>query len=153
MPNVETLVEKACDVFNQGFNCSQSAFVALCGHWGMECDPKVAACFGGGIARTGSMCGVMTGSLMALGLLAGAGDPKDQATKERCTALGRQAIEALRAIQGHLDCSDLVGFDMSAPDGHEQSTKRGSKQAVCIPLMRSAMVMMDGFAKKEGLVK
>jgi C_GCAxxG_C_C family probable redox protein len=153
MQNLDTTVERSVSLFSEGLNCAQASFAALCEHWGLKGDPKVAACFGGGIGRTGGPCGIITGSLMALGLLAGTDDPKDQVTKERVTALARDAFYAFKNIGGATGCNDLTGLDHSTPEGRAEFTKRGGKQTICIPLMRSTIVMMDGLAKKEGLVK
>ena len=152
MSDPKRLVDRAVDLFTAGLNCSQASFAALCEHWSLPGTAKVAACFGGGIGRTGGPCGIITGCLMALGLLAGTDDPKDQETKERVTRLARETLAAFRNIQGHSDCIGLTGMDHSTEEGREEFTRRGLKQTVCIPLMRSAMVLMDGVARKEGLV-
>lgn len=153
MQNGEALVERAIDLFNKGFNCAQASFAALCEHWGLEGSPRVASCFGGGIGRTGAACGILTGSLMALGLLAGTDDPLDVPTKEKVTKLGREYITKFNALKGTVNCKDLLGFDISGPGGHEELGRRGLKKSVCIPVMESAMVLMDTFAREEGLLK
>lgn len=152
MKRQEALVNRAVQLFNDGFNCAQSSFKALCEHWGIPGNPKVATCFGGGIGRTGAACGILTGSLMALGLLVGNDDPRDIPTKERATRLATEFVAEFRALQGQVDCNALTGFDISTPEGHQQWVDNKAKQNTCIPLMRKAMVLMDEFARKEGIV-
>jgi C_GCAxxG_C_C family probable redox protein len=52
------------------YNCAQSVLVPFAEQVGMSCDQAcaVAQAFGGGM-QTGSVCGAVTGALMALGVL------------------------------------------------------------------------------------
>ncbi len=64
------LKETAAVRFRDGYSCSQSVFSALAGQWNI--DPsvslRVAAGFGGGLARSAQTCGCVTGGMMAIGL-------------------------------------------------------------------------------------
>lgn len=60
--------EKAGLLFDGGYNCAQAVLQATTG----RDDPellKMAEAFGGGIGRSGCLCGAVTGGVMALGLL------------------------------------------------------------------------------------
>ncbi len=74
--------------FKEGFNCSQAVFAALAADLGLEPDLalRIASPFGGGIGRTGQICGAATGGLMALGLRHGFSQTDDKAAKERIYA-------------------------------------------------------------------
>jgi C_GCAxxG_C_C family probable redox protein len=56
--------------FQQGYSCSQSVFSVLAEPLGIETGTamRVAAGFGGGIARSAETCGCVTGAIMAIGL-------------------------------------------------------------------------------------
>ncbi|MGA9624610.1 MAG: C-GCAxxG-C-C family protein [Bryobacteraceae bacterium] len=56
--------------FQNGHLCSQSVFSALAERWniGPEVSLRIAAAFGGGIARSAGICGCVTGGIMAIGL-------------------------------------------------------------------------------------
>ena len=59
--------EKAGLLFDGGYNCAQAVLQATTG----RDDPellKMAEAFGGGIGRSGCLCGAVTGGVMALGL-------------------------------------------------------------------------------------
>ena len=45
---------------------------------------------GGGIGRKGSLCGALTGGILALGLAMGRMDPKDTAARDRIYARARE---------------------------------------------------------------
>jgi C_GCAxxG_C_C family probable redox protein len=58
--------------FEGGYNCAQSVLLTLYKHLEprgkSELVPKIAAGFDGGIGRCGSVCGALTGSIMAVGI-------------------------------------------------------------------------------------
>lgn len=56
--------------FREGYSCSQSVFSALAERWKIEpgVSLRIAAGFGGGLARSARTCGCVTGAIMAIGL-------------------------------------------------------------------------------------
>jgi len=65
---LESSAEKAGTLFDGGYNCAQAVLQATTG----RNDPELltmAGAFGGGIGRSGCLCGAVTGGVMALGLL------------------------------------------------------------------------------------
>ena len=62
--------EKAVEKFNNGYNCAQSVVMAFCDELGMseeEC-AIMSEGFGGGMGRTRSVCGAVSGMVMLAGL-------------------------------------------------------------------------------------
>lgn len=62
--------QRALDYHKSGYNCAQSVFAACCEYTGMDEKTALAisAGFGGG-ARSGELCGAVTGAIMAEGLV------------------------------------------------------------------------------------
>ncbi|UCC33999.1 MAG: C-GCAxxG-C-C family protein, partial [Candidatus Bathyarchaeota archaeon] len=62
--------ENAASYFKEGYNCAQSVLLAMQEFWniGNPVEPKVASAFGGGVGRRGSLCGALTGGVIAIGL-------------------------------------------------------------------------------------
>jgi C_GCAxxG_C_C family probable redox protein len=77
-------INQACQLFNQGFTCSQSIFCAFAPQLGLqeELALKIASPFGGGIASTGDLCGAVSGAVMVLGLRYGHTTPIEPNSKE-----------------------------------------------------------------------
>jgi len=71
------LCEKAVARFLEGYNCAQSVLLTMFEHWNDENEliPRIATGFGGGIGRCGSVCGALTGGVMALGIEYGTNEP------------------------------------------------------------------------------
>ena len=64
--------DKAGALYDGGFNCAEAVLQATTG----RSDPELLAmakAFGGGIGKSGCLCGAVTGGVMALGLM-GKGD-------------------------------------------------------------------------------
>lgn len=97
--------------------------------------PWVATPFAGGIGRSQSVCGALSGGVIAIGLsLAQKNLPRDKGVPE-ASQKARSLYESFRQGFGHTDCRNLTGFDFNQPGGYEafrRSTKRdtGCKQYV-----------------------
>lgn len=66
--------QKAGNNFREGYNCAESIFLAFRELLDPEIDPrmlKIFTAFGGGIGESGCVCGALTGSIAALGMLVG----------------------------------------------------------------------------------
>jgi C_GCAxxG_C_C family probable redox protein len=59
--------EKAGQLFDAGYNCTQSVLQATCPQAGNDL-VTMAEAFGGGIGNSKCLCGAVTGGVMALGL-------------------------------------------------------------------------------------
>ncbi len=82
----------------------------------MGCDyqtaVKISAGFGGGMAL-GSVCGAVTGGIMAIGLKRGA---VGQASSIAVYRLVRQFTDRFKALHKSVNCTELTGFDLSKID-------------------------------------
>ena len=96
MPLTRTPAEQANTHYQSGYSCAQSVLLTLYEYIGPDGKndliPKIASGFGGGIGRCGSVCGALTGSIMAVGIKYGSNDTalkKDQKftlTQKRSTS-------------------------------------------------------------------
>ncbi len=134
-------MELAATRFSGHFNCAQSVLAALAPTVGIPEDEalKVAAAFGGGIARSGNVCGAVAGALMAIGLKYGASDGGDKAAKDRTYALADEFTQRFRARHGDVLCSGLLERDMSTPEGRQSAREQGLYDTVCPTFVRDAV--------------
>lgn len=134
------VADKAASVFNQGFNCAQ-AVLKTCGEpQGLPCETalRVAGVFGGGLARTGQTCGAVTGALMALGLRYSMVTPGDDAARQRAQGAGQEFLHRFQAKHGSVVCRDLLGCDISTPEGMARMRQEDLHHKVCEGLVRDA---------------
>ena len=116
MSSPENRIETAVSRFAEGFNCSQAVFSAYAEGLETETALKIASGFGGGMGRMAETCGAVTGAMMVLGLRFGAASP-DREAKELIYARIREFADRFKARNGSLDCRDLLGCDISTPEG------------------------------------
>ena len=143
-------IDEAVKLFDDGFNCSQAVLAVYGPQLGLERETalEIAAGFGGGIGCMGDTCGALTGAFMVIGLKYGAIDPADKESKLKTYALIRQAAEMFAKRTGALNCRDLLGFDMSTPQGKEQAAKEGAFE-ICADLVKYAAEILEEILSED----
>ena len=110
---IEQRVERAKALFKQGFNCSQSVFVACADIYGIEDEAlalRLSASFGGGIGRMRQTCGAACGMFMLAGLENGSVTPHDAEGKMQNYSLVQNLATQFKEENGSLICSELLGI-------------------------------------------
>jgi C_GCAxxG_C_C family probable redox protein len=107
---------------------------------------KIAAPFGGGMARTGKTCGVVTGGLMALGLKYGYTAPEG---RDATYGIAREFMCRFEELHGSLSCRDLIGFDITSPESRERAQQSGVFQNICPGLVRDAVEIIQARLAKK----
>ena len=148
--NIETSLyaKKAMDLFKEGFNCSQSVFLAFEDMYKM--DPKTAlmlsSSFGGGMGRLREVCGAVSGMFMVAGVLYGYDDPKDYEAKKVHYERIQQLAKEFESRNGSIVCRQLLGLgegkDTPAP---EERTQEYYKKRPCAELVGMAAAIMEQY--------
>lgn len=128
-------------LFESGYNCAQSVFVAYCDLFGIsrEMGLKLSCSLGGGYARMREMCGAVSGMALICGLACGNADPSDQAAKTENYTKTREMIERFRQENGSYLCRELLG--VASPEASASPslrTKEYYDKRPCSRLVRSA---------------
>jgi C_GCAxxG_C_C family probable redox protein len=137
-------IEKATSGFVQGLNCAQSIVSSYGPRFGLggELAIKLASGFGGGIGHLGETCGAVTGAIMVIGLKHG-GAVGDEAVSEKTYALVAQFLEKFKARHGSVLCRDLLGGDISTPQGLEAARDKGLFEERCPNFVRGAAEILE----------
>lgn len=108
------LAEKAVKYFRGGYNCSQSVLLTMFEHWNgrNELVPKMATAFGGGIGRCGSVCGALTGGVLAIGTKYGTNEPSMR-KRLKAYELANKLYKRFEKQNGSVLCLELIGYDLS----------------------------------------
>jgi C_GCAxxG_C_C family probable redox protein len=85
--------------------------------------PRIATGFCSGIARTGGMCGAVSGGIMAIGLSLGQDAPTD--SLDPCYQAVRSFLERFSAKYKALSCLDLAGVHLGTPEGQAEFKEKG----------------------------
>jgi len=138
--------EKAADYFRQGYNCAQSVLLTMQEYYGIresELIPKIATAFGGGIGRRGSLCGALTGAIMAIGLKHGTNSVILE-EKEKAYKLAREFYEQFVSACGSAFCRELIGYDLTNPEELERMRKSNVRDEKCSYFVKKAVEMLIG---------
>ena len=137
--------DRAVADFNAGFSCSQAICRTYGDEFGLSPDDaaRVAAGFGGGMARTDRICGAVTGAVMVLGLAYGGTSPGDSAAKEATYAAVQEFLGAFEAAHGSVSCTALLGYNLGDPAEAAAARTAGAVPRVCPVLVRSAGLLLE----------
>lgn len=116
--DVEARVELARKLFNSGYNCSQSVFMAYSDVYGIDKNfaARLAAPLGGGMGRLREVCGAVSGAFLVAGQEFSAENPEDRDAKTKNYAVVQELAEEFKKINGSIICRQLLGL---APDEKE----------------------------------
>lgn len=94
-----------------GYNCAQSVLLTLFEYWNGENEliPKIATAFGGGIGRCGSVCGALTGGVMALGVKYGTSEPSLE-KRLKAYEIAQKFYKQFEKQNGSVLCRELIGY-------------------------------------------
>ena len=137
-------IEKAVERFNNGFNCSQAVFASYSERFGLDCERafKVATGFGGGM-RMGETCGAVTGSFMVLGLKYGNTTAQNQQAKEKTYEKIEEFTTRFKARNGSVMCRELLGCDISTPEGRKKAQDNGLFSTICPEMVKNAAEILE----------
>jgi C_GCAxxG_C_C family probable redox protein len=135
---------KAMKIMEQGHGCSESVLLAVSQEFGIESEiiPKIASCFAGGIGNSGSVCGAVTGAVMAIGLIVKEGDSMDDYLKK--LSMAQEFRQRFEDEMKTINCHELTGADLTTPEGIDEFMKSDIPQKVCFPAVGKAFnIVMD----------
>lgn len=135
-------VNEAVQLFDNGHLCSQAVFEVFCEDFGLPASEafKIGACFGSGM-RQGEVCGACTGALMVLGLKYGD-------DKAKCDWVSDVFFEEFKKENGSFICRDLLGCDISTPEGVRSARDQNLFRELCPKMVASAVEITEKIMEK-----
>lgn len=70
-------------------------------------------------------------------------DAKARQAKEKTYELVREFADRFNDRHGSLVCRELLGCDMSTPEGFQEATERKLSATVCAELVRDAATLIE----------
>ena len=137
--------KKIQELFMQGYDCSQVVLTYFAEKLGMttEMAHKVSACFGGGMMQADA-CGAYTGALMAIGLKYGHYNPEN--LMDQKNVMMAKTAEFKQKFYEKYDtcnCRDLLGYDVSTPEGFEAAISSGRMMGFCPALVNAVIEILE----------
>ena len=147
-------IEKAVELFKEGFNCSQAVVGAFADKYGFTREQalKMSASFGGGIGRMRETCGAACGLFMLAGLETGSTDGADRDGKATNYALVQELAEEFKQRNGALRCADLLGLSKKEPivSTPEARTNQYYAKRPCVKMVEEAARIWCEYLEKQG---
>ncbi len=136
--------EKAAGLFEQGFSCSQAVLGAYCDKFDLSRDTamKISTGFGGGM-HLGQTCGSVTGAIMVIGLKHGRTRAEDAESKAKTYEVIAEFADKFKQRHGSIGCKELIGCDITTPDGLKKAEDEKLFTTVCAGLVKSAAEILD----------
>lgn len=132
--------------FSAGYNCAQSVLLTMAEHWKCENQliPRVAYAFGGGMGACGSVCGAVTGALMAIGIKCGPDEPVGHSMEKlpRAYKLAETFYRRFEKQNGNVMCRELIGLDLSNAEQRKKAWKNRSVFEKCPVFVKSAVEIL-----------
>lgn len=102
--------ERARELFLEGYNCSQSVFVAFSHRFGIDesTAKKISAGLGGGLGRQREVCGAVSAASMVLGDIVAAQEGSDQTSKKENYELVREFCDRFRQRHCSIICREMI---------------------------------------------
>ncbi|MBR5020414.1 MAG: C_GCAxxG_C_C family protein [Oscillospiraceae bacterium] len=146
-------VERAVDLFVEGYNCAQAVAAAFGDLTGLDekTAAKMASCFGGGMGRMREVCGAVSGMLLVAGVLYGYDDPKATTEKRELYAQVQAMAGQFRQELGSIVCRDLLKNPPSDPNPTPR-TEQFYKDRPCARMVATAARIMDEFIAEHPIV-
>jgi len=143
--------EQAVRKFRKGFNCSQAVLSVYAEEFGLcrETALKIACGFGGGMGRMGLTCGAVAGAFMVIGLKYGNVDANEKEIKEKTYGLVGEFARRFEKRNGSSICRELLGCDISEPEGLRSAKENGLFTSVCPGLVRDAVEILEEMLEKD----
>ena len=138
--------DKAKELFEQGYNCSQAIVCAFSPLTGLDekTSALLASSFGGGMGRMREVCGAVSGSFMVLGLLKGYSDPKASSEKKEHYERIREFADRFKRENGSIICRELLEGVQVTPGGNpEERTQNYYKKRPCSELVYQAALILE----------
>jgi C_GCAxxG_C_C family probable redox protein len=129
-------VIQALNYFENGLYCSQAVFGAFSESYGLDKEAafKISCGLNSGV-RCADICGAVSGAVLVIGLKYG-GDPVV------CNAKTEEFLKRFKEQNGDTVCRDILGCDISTPDGKTQAISENLFKTVCKDMVANAAQLL-----------
>lgn len=133
--------DRAVEYFMKGYNWAETVLLSLAEYLEMDGSEviKLASGLGGGIGRQGSICGAVTGGVMALGLKYGDNRSADEKGMRKVNYMARELYAFFKEEMGETTCYGLLKCDLFSPEGMKQFKQEKMREEKCSNYVRKTV--------------
>jgi len=143
-PSMTGNAEKAVTCFRGGINCTQALLFTYGRRFGLDEDLalRVGGAFGSGMG-IGETCGAVTGALMVIGLKYARIRGGVYLSREKTYDAAADFIARFRERNNTVVCRDLLGCDVTTPEGFKQAKKEKHFKKRCPKFVQDAAEILE----------
>jgi C_GCAxxG_C_C family probable redox protein len=117
--------KNASELFCSGLYCSQAVLMTFCEDYGMDKETSLRiSCGLNSGARCSDICGAASGAILVIGL-------KHGDSNELCNKETEEFLKRFKEKCGGIACRDILGCDISTPEGKAKATEENLFGTVC----------------------
>jgi C_GCAxxG_C_C family probable redox protein len=105
--------------------------------------PQLASGFGGGIGHKGSICGALTGAVMAIGMKMGRTDPKDRKTLQKVYDKCQGFWSRFEKEFGNINCYNIIGIHLDNEEERQRWLAAGGREKCGDLVEKTAYMLCD----------
>jgi C_GCAxxG_C_C family probable redox protein len=139
MEKQQLFSKKAVSFFNEGFNCAESVLMAMQDFFDFEMNPKIATGFGAGIGRKGSVCGAVSGAILAVNLKYGRREAEENNIKEEAYSRALEFYNKFEEKMGSAICYDIIKCDLTTEGGQKIFMENNLHEERCIKCVETSI--------------
>lgn len=143
--------EKAKELFEKGYNCSQAVVGAFAEDLGLDLDTalKLSSSFGGGMGRLREVCGAVSGMFMVAGMKFGYTSPTDNDKKAQLYKLVQEMAGEFKDKNNLIVCRELLNLRVQSDSPvPSPRTKEYYKTRSCADFVYDAAEIVERFLNK-----
>jgi C_GCAxxG_C_C family probable redox protein len=129
-------------------SCAQAVLSVYYGELALDKSTalRIALGFGAGMGRTGNVCGAVTGAYMVLGLRPYPELQAPMEKKDKVYSLVKEFNDKFTTLNKSINCSDLLGCDLSTPEGLAAARSRKLFSTACPKFVTDAVNILEELA-------
>ena len=81
---------------------------------------RIATAFGGGVSRWGTLCGAVSGGVMAIGYCYGRTKAEEKDNREKTYAKVQEMLGEFERAYGSIQCRELIRLNLRDPDDRQK---------------------------------
>ncbi len=141
-------IPSAVKLFRDGCACSQAVLAVYGQPLGLSRDlaMRIAAGLAGGM-RLGETCGAVAGAVLVLGLRHASADCDTPAGRKAAYDRVVEFADRFKARNGSVVCRELLGCDISTPEGMKQAEQQGLFKTTCVKMVEDAAAILEEMAE------
>ncbi|MDR2501853.1 MAG: C-GCAxxG-C-C family protein [Oscillospiraceae bacterium] len=136
--------ELAVRLFDGGCNCAQAVFSVFSADYDIDAETalRLGAAFGAG-AYCGELCGALSGAALVCGAKYGNSSPEEHEQKYLCKEKTAEVIDRFRRRFDCIRCMDLLGVNVSTPEGREIADREELREKRCAGFVAGAAEILE----------